>query len=199
MLLKGMIGPVYADETITADGSTLYTLTGAPLAIVGVYKDDGASTFTTLKPAQAGHGRIPTRNESVGDATVWSAHGAGSSIQIGLYPVPATGTYSVRYIPEPDALVTTAPDPGQSDSINCPAGFDDRIVLGMARRALIKEGSGSAAVDRLIAIADEDLAIHAHSRMIGEAPRVRNRRATPLAMEMAPDASNAGPDGWWWI
>jgi len=197
LLSTGLVGPTYTDETVTATGAASYTLTGRPMAIVGVYKGPFDTAYRELTPAQIGDDRFPSLSTVTGEATSWTAHGTGSSVTLTLHPRPSGGDYVVRYVQEPDVLVVSGATSGQSTSINCPAGVEDRVVLGMAKRGLIKEGSGSAAIERLIAIADEDIAFLAHNRIVQEPPRAKNRNRPPLAMERG--GYNTDPRNWMWV
>ncbi len=93
----------------------------------------------------------------------------GDSLDLNFYPNPAVGcSFLVTYIPAPSrATVVT-------DSISYPMGWEERIVLGMARRALEKEESDSAPILRRIAEIDQQIEELCWSRVISESPTVRN-------------------------
>lgn len=94
--------------------------------------------------------------------------GADVATFLRFFPRDPTGTYLIAYIKAPTALT----DPGQSFSE--PVGLEERIVLGMARRALIKEESDTSAVEKLIREHDQIVEEYVWSRSFAQAPGVRN-------------------------
>lgn len=199
---SGLIVPAYTDEALAYDDATdSYALSGAPMAIVGVWQGaSGTSSFRKLRQAQAQGGAFPSRSEAQGTGMAWAAYSMGSDIVVKLYPSPGDVTdYTCRYVPEPLVLVAADPVADVSTtSVNIPLGLDDRIALGMARRALIKEGSGSSALERLIAQTEQDLEFAAHSRISGDAPRARSYRRT-LNADTPDMLLTDRPVDWFWL
>ena len=93
-----------------------------------------------------------------------------------------TGRLVLNFYPDPPVgtqlLVTFIPAPARIDSLvdNCiyPLGWEERIVLGMARRALDKEESDSSAIQRQIKELDAQIEAICWNRVMSESPRVRN-------------------------
>jgi hypothetical protein len=147
------------------------TLNGA-LAIVGVAEDRG-SYMRILTSAQSTGGADAFWQASSTPslpATRWAAHGDGDNLTVELDPPDASTTYTVRWIPRL-AYATDA-----TQTVELPDGGDERLVLGMARRCLIKESGASRRLDEEINEADADLAFEARGRNAGDGPRVRRVR-----------------------
>lgn len=161
----GLITPATTDTTFTG-GST--TITGV-LAIVGVAQDM-VSYQRILEPRQSRFGRAPFwvgSGQSSSPSSGWMATGSADSLAIKLDPVEPTGSYFVRYVP----TVAYATDP--TTTIDLPYGADERLVLGLARRAHLKDSTASALLERLIQDADAELNFTAFGRVDGDSPRVR--------------------------
>lgn len=69
----------------------------------------------------------------------------------------------------------------RATQVTYPMGWEERIVLGMARRALIKEESETRAIDSEIALWESRIEESAWSRVLSESPTVRNSDMTNYA------------------
>ncbi len=169
----GLIAPAPTDLVLTDE------VTSAPdcLAIVGVAQDYGDGRVRILTPAQSVGGRSPFwgTTSATGGSTHWSATGSADELEISLEPVDTSGSYFVRYIP------TVAYATDVTETIDLPYGADERLVLGMAKRAKLKEGAASAQLERLIFEADAELNFAAFSRAQADSPRVRRVTKTTLS------------------
>lgn len=146
------------------------------LALVGVVEDLGGS-YRLIPPTQSSLGRSRFNYPQNAKAIGWEATGTGDNLTVIVHPESTTSTHIVRYIALP-ARATVA-----TTTYECPDGADERVVLGMARRAGVKEGGASALVERLIKEADADLNFTAFGRNNGDSPRVRvNDRGAFLKM-----------------
>lgn len=202
-VMAGLVVPMYTDETLVYDSNDTpgYVLAGKPMAIVGVWQGTaGSNAFRKLRAAQPSGGAFPMRSEAEGTGMTWAAYAMGADVRLVLYPHPGAATdYTCRFVAEPSVLVTGTPAAGEASSVNLPLGLDDRIALGMARRALIKEGSFSGALDRLIAQTEQDLEFAAHNRITGEAPRVRSSRKVLNADRSSLVPTSEHPAEWYWL
>ncbi len=162
----GLVVPASTDATFTGGSTTISNC----LAIIGVGQDKGGYV-RVLAPAQSPRGQQPFWRSATAPQTIsqsWMATSDGDTATITLDPTdPDTTPYFVRYFAAP-ALVTDS-----TTTVNLPFGTDERLVLGMARRAHLKASSASALLERLIAEADAELAFTAQGRIHGDAPRVR--------------------------
>ena len=172
------------------------------LAVVGV-AEDMSSYMRYLTAAQPSRGPYPywvASGESAneGKADSWACYGAADSFTVELHPRDvATGSnYKVRWIPTPPLAQNL-----DSSTVDVPWGVDERLVLGMARRACLKDHTASALLERMIADADAETQFAAHGRLDVQAPRVRRvkpdfhrRRWPQLATNGFPTDSNY----WMW-
>lgn len=111
-----------------------------------------------------------------GDAGFFRAQWVGDTLIMNLYPEPVAGElYRVSYIPHPARLtLDSSPATNYANSVVYPMGWEERIVLGMSRRALMKEESDTMAVDQEIAMWEKRIEEASWSRVLGEVPAVRN-------------------------
>jgi 8-oxo-dGTP pyrophosphatase MutT (NUDIX family) len=164
----GLVGPAWTDEEFT--GPTV-ELEDPVYAILGVAEVLGEGEYRPIEPLQPRDGRAPFRNSFNSPASGWEARGAADELTVTVYPEDESGTYVARYI----ALPERTDDP--ADTVALPFGGDERLVLGLARRALVKESAQSAAINNLIREAEEELNFTASARMGGL--RVRKVHSTP--------------------
>lgn len=194
---SGLVTPVITEVAFT--GATA-AATGV-LAIVGVAEDLG--DYPRILPsAQVNTGRDSTwfDMQPAGPATTWGVTGNGDDLTVTLYPAPSSGSYVVRYIPTQAAIIDPTPvqlldpRPVPLGSVDLPYGGDERLVLGMARRANLKGAAASGLLERLIMDADAELNFTAAGRING--PRVRTRFNYPPRTERFGNVWPAGPGSW---
>jgi len=158
--------------TYTAD-SLGFAQVPSVLAIVGVYRSDQgrlvrlrAADIQTRMRQYNGLGSVP----DTGDATEFFATPVGDDVALYLYPRPAagSGTYYVWYIPAPATLANVA------GTVSYPLGWEERLVLRLARRALAKEETGTSALDSQLAEVDRQIDEMVWSRLLAQTPAVRN-------------------------
>jgi hypothetical protein len=176
----GLIAPAWVDREFTGptltfpalelsdDEEPVLELDGEEvLAIIGVAESLGSDRYRPLSAPQSAVGRSPWwTTSSASPAHSWQATGSADKVTITIEP-PDTATYVVRYIP----TVQYATDP--TEDIELPYGCDERLVLGMARRAKLKDASASALLERLIMEADAEANFLAFGRNNNDSPRVR--------------------------
>jgi hypothetical protein len=156
----GLVTPATTDTTLAG------AAVPGVLAVVGVAEDLGSGTPPrVLTPSQSAFGR--NWSNLTGKAMSWSASGAADAVTITLDPTDASGTYFIRYVP------TVAYATDATAAVDIPYGTDERLVLGMARRAHLKDSAASRQLQGLILEADADLQFTAFGRLAHDAPRVR--------------------------
>lgn len=110
-----------------------------------------------------------------GHARTYRVYPIGSDLQVEFYPrLKAGEKYMFTYVGHPQGLALSSPASHETTQVNYPMGWEERIVLGMARRALIKEESDTRAIDQEIALWDSRIEEACWSRVLAEAPTVRN-------------------------
>lgn len=156
--------------TINANGATSYPLTGGGdlLAILAVYEVvDGR--YRRIRSDDIFDGKAGRDTADTGFASRFRVkQGAPGELEIAFYPRPTTGTFHVVYIPAPEAA-------GLNDPVSYPLGWEERIVLGLARRALAKEETVNPSIEAEIRRIEEHIEETAWNRMYASSgARVRN-------------------------
>jgi hypothetical protein len=190
----GLVAPPWVDYTFTGPAGTPGVqgpdadgdeepddpdewLAAGVLCIIGVAEDLGGGQLRVLSAPQSEAGRNPWWSvRPAAPATRWLATSVGDAVTITIEP-PSTATYVVRYIPTVD-YATSA-----SATVELPYGCDERLVLGIARRAKLKESASSALLERLIQDADAEANFLAFGRNNSDGPRVRR---SPRGFETDP-------------
>lgn len=143
------------------------------LAVVGV-AEDLTSYMRYLAPAQVARGAYPfwvaPGEVNQGKAVTWAAYGSSDAVTVEISPRDPGGTYVVRWLATPRVPVSL------DETVDIPLGCDERLVLGLVRRALLKDSGASALLERLISEADAEIQFTAHGRLDNQAPRVRRVR-----------------------
>lgn len=125
--------PGRTEVSVTATGAATYSVASDVHSVLSVDRQEG-SQFFPLRPVQLED--VPgLRSVGTGPAEFYGLlGGATSALLLELLPRPASGTYSVRYIPQ--AVRWTS----DSDAWLGPARTDEYLVLVTANRALKKGG-----------------------------------------------------------
>lgn len=143
-----------------------------PVAVLGVYEIDSGGYFRRLRSSDQMDGagfRVFSSQVSNGPAEIYRVfQNSGGQITFEFYPIPTSGNYRAYIIP------TAAPLALDADEVNYPMGWEERIVLGMAKRALTKEESPIAHIDALIREMDQRIEEAAWNRLFAANQRVRN-------------------------
>lgn len=172
-LIRSGYPPAISNESITADGSSQYNI-DEPSAVIAVY--GVRSSGSTLK-----YFRVPVKhawqqirssvNSYPYECYLIPNHIYTGQIGIVFQPNPTSGTYLVVTIPQPYKVVSGTPTPGanESNSVYLPFGWEERIVLGMARRALTKEETVNPSLEREINEVDEQIDTHIHDYIMQQA------------------------------
>ncbi len=161
-----LISPEYVDTAFTGATAT----PDGVLAIVGVAEVVGDS-WRVLPAGQPNYGRAPFRSSTAGPAMEWEARGMGDDLTVYLQPPDTSSSYVVRFIPAP------AYETDIEEEVDLPYGADERLVLGIARRAHLKDSMVSSLLNGLIIDADAQLALTAFGR--GAGPKITHVRSTP--------------------
>lgn len=173
---QNLVTPPYTDLVMSANAQSV---TGV-LAIAGVAKlVDGR--YTELPQLQPALGRAAFIDYIDGPPTGWSAYGTGDELTVSVNGIIGSDTYVIRYIERPAYFTAT------TDTVELPYGADERLVLGMADRAGIKDSTVSRKVMEKIMDADAALTFlgsgrgAAKVRRLGRAPLRTQRYAAPFA------------------
>lgn len=177
-------------ETITATGATEYSIS-EPAAVIGIKGISSSYKFYRIPikhPSQAKTiGNVKVGNPIEAYINCFPSEDPGT-IQITFYPNPQSGTFIVDTIMKPPTLLLDG-DPDE-ENVAYPVGLEERIVLGMARRALGKEETTNPAIERMIFEADKNVDNFVHSYLMAESPTVRDMNE----LDNIPDYTK-----WLWI
>jgi hypothetical protein len=180
--------------------ATQYTLTGENLAVVAVFElvdNSGRIRHLKIVPSVDFMFYGPGGSTHFAKAEVVGFEDANSggvtATNFRFFPPDNSGTYYVVTLKSP--AVATA----LTDTDTFPMGLEERIVLGMARRALIKEESDTSAVDKLIREVDDMIEEYTWGRSFAQANSVRNvdsvQRGWGWRFGFVPPNS----DMWFWL
>lgn len=141
----GLVRPPLVTTTFT--GPTV-TLSGVE-AIAGVAQPNWGQYPRELK-----YERVLWGTTQTSQACTWCAEGTGGDVTISVYPQD-TAEYQVKWV----QAIPVATDP--ESLVELPHGGDERLVLGLAKRALVKDSSRSAPLEELIAQQDIQISFNA--------------------------------------
>lgn len=189
-------GYVLSTPTSTSTSAAPYTIevSGEMLAVLGVWevRDTRYRRLTLQNPIDFQRQDNAT-GTNTGEARYYSVvrtPGADTHT-IYLYPRPTSGTYMALTLPVSTLASTVA------TSLWYPLGFEERLVLGMARKAMVKDESDESGLIRLIREQEQLIEEACWSRQIGEAPRVRNVDDTERGWSNYPDWPPYAT--WFWL
>lgn len=166
------------EVTVTTNGAGNYDLGLIPLAVLCVH-ESSSQGLRRLRYNNA----VDFKRQNQGSTLVTGAaveyclklnlQNEDAGLIINFFPEPPSGSYVVSIIPGNLPLSLT-PILGYERSVLYPQGWEERIVLGMARRALIKEESDVSNVSRLIASVEAEIERAVWNMVTSEAPIIRN-------------------------
>lgn len=180
-------GASAAEVARTAAGHYVFTPTLADvMAIVSIHElNSGAFRRLSFNNAVDFLRQSINGTTFTGHATDYRLRMYGNEVHADFFPTPAQSeTYVITYLSAPVPLTTTA------QAIALPMGWEERLVLGMAQRALIKEESDPSGVEKLMKDMDSQIEQLCWNRVMSESARVRNT-----------DPNLAIPDWqlWYWL
>lgn len=160
---------------ISATGAASYTF-AEPLAVIGVYEITSNNMLRRVRSVDPFNGHRQTANTVTGAAQQFYVHRdptpSSTNVVLELFPNPTSGTYRVYFIPHPPTIAAL------TDAVDYPLGWEERLVLGLARRALAKEESDLTDINQQIRVTEADIEEAVWSRLLGDTPVVRNVDAT---------------------
>lgn len=182
--------------TVAAGQADTFTLSGEFLALVGVWetKSDGRVRQLRVVPFvdnffQQTGGPIRGQAQTVSVEEINSTDG----LKLRFFPADTTGTYVVVTLNAPTAATAL------TDTFSMPLGLEEKIVLEMGKRALIKEESDISGVQKLISDVDARVEEYVWGRAFAQAPSVRNADATQRGWGWGANFSFPSHDLWLWL
>lgn len=153
-----------------ADGQYTFSLPDAK-AVLGVYETRNG-LFRRLKyqpPADFYVMDLGAASRPRGEALYYTVENTNGGVNIVLNPLPTTGSYVALYHLDVGASITAL-----TDVVNWPLGFEERVVLGMAIRAAVKEDSDTTALEKLYKSESDRIEELCFGMNYGDAARIRN-------------------------
>lgn len=196
MARGGMVPFASAVQVVSDPTQGFYQFMSEILAIIMVVEVDSTGRFRHLTNSNfvdMSRQGVGTANAPiVGPATRWYLEdGDDMTSLLHLYPRPTSGTYQIYYLKAPTTVTSVAA------TFNYPLGLEEYLVLRMARKALLKEESDTAAVDKELNAIQEQIELYEHARAWADAPKVRNvddvQRGWNLQLTYPP------PNAWIWL
>jgi hypothetical protein len=165
-------------ESITITTATQYDI-DEPFAVIGVVEIIGTKLYRVpIKPLWTKQNFSSTGSHAR-EVYVFPNVTTGK-LSFQFYPQPSAGCiYQVYIIDKPKKVVTGTPATGQSNSVILPFGWEERVVLGMAQRALAAEETVNPTLEREIAAVDEQIDMHVHDYIMREANTVEDHNGAP--------------------
>jgi len=167
------------ETSITITGALQYN-TSEPVAIVGFR---GATTtgkyfrIPIVHPANLTGANITITGVPKMVAVTHDPTNLGNELVIRFWPTPTSSTQggiTMLAIDKPKKLVLTAPGGDEATNVRLPNGFEERIVLGMARRALGKEETINPAIEAEIRDVDTFIDNSISSYLLRDQPTVHD-------------------------
>ena len=157
-------------ETISITGALQYNVS-EPLAVVAVYRNESDGQFTRIayRPNSMKLNQNITHSGPA-DEFMLGFDAVSSQVYVRFYPTPpdAGPNYTMEVISNPAKLVLSAPAATESTSVYYPLNWEERIVLGMARRALAREDTMSSAIENLIKEMDSHIETSAYDFLMSQ-------------------------------
>lgn len=169
--------PAQTAVQIAATGASSYAIGTNVLAVLSVERHEGAERLP-LRRAQ--EEILPhLRSLGTGPGEFYDlVGGATSALTLELFPNPASGTYTVRYVPRFTRFTAG------SDNWYGPPRSDEYVVLSAAMKALRKEGDDARDLESELAAVFEDVVrmapwqdAQSPGTIADRFPRHRDRRA----------------------
>lgn len=121
--------------------------------------------------------------------------GTTTATRVHLRPVPQSGNYFVYYLPVPVKLVTGTPAADEDDEVNYPNGWEEWLVLEVARQVLAREESINPAIEQRKLEIEKSVVQMAGDRLFAQGPRVRD-----VAYQGSDQSSLfTDPGSWLWL
>ncbi len=171
--------------SVTSTGAYSYSI-AEPAAIVSIKRisSTGALYGVSMKSEMSLKNVTPPGGMP---REVIVTKGPTDTVILRFNPNPAVGVvFQVSTVPAPLKLVLSTPAITESTTISLPLGWEERIVLGMARRALSKEETVNHSMEHEIVEMDNVIENSAFSFLLAEA-------GTVVDMDETEDRS------WYWF
>jgi hypothetical protein len=168
-MLAAGLKPAVTTTSVTATGAASYTLGTTPISVLSVERNDGQERIPLHRAEDWELPALRSIGSGNGFADFYEiTGGATGALSLELYPLPSTGTYTVRYVPRFTRFTAG------SDVFFGPPRSDRFMVVGAAIDALGKEGDTASDLRKELAIVFEDIIRYAQIQDAQHTSRVRD-------------------------
>jgi hypothetical protein len=162
------------DETITATGASEYAIE-EPVAIVAVYRLTPTGKLHKLLPNDSIQMQLSTL--TTGEPSRYAVKRVDNTVVLQFVPSPSSGSIVVRAIRHPLVLVLEDPGVGETTSISLPLGWEEYIVLKMARNALAKEETVHPLIETQLREIIEHVNVSGRNYIMTDIQKIRDVRS----------------------
>lgn len=183
-LLRSGYPPTVTSVPVVATGAAAYTAT-EPSAVIAMHGStvSGSTTRYYNIPIKRLWEKTTIRSGTYPFECYIDSAVATGLINISFYPNPTSGTFTLLVVPKPAKVVSGTPAAGQSSSVVLPFGWEERVVLGMAQRALAKEETVNPNIEREISALDEQIDTHVMDYILGQSNAASATGDFPTALQ----------------
>lgn len=168
------------------------------LAILGVYEVVSSTQYRQLRPTTVMDDPFAVSGARANRFFATNGGGTTNLTRINLRPLPSSGLYSVLYLPVGDTLVTGTPGTGEASSVYYPNGWEEWLVLEVARQVSGREESLNMTNEDRKREIEKDVERMAGDRMFAQGPKVRNVDGRDRDNWRA-SAAISSVDDWFWL
>jgi hypothetical protein len=181
-LIRSGYPPEVAYESIATTGASQYEIT-EPSAVIAVY--GARQTGSTLQyyriPIKRVWEQSKIREGAYPKECYIFSDFANGKLVVRFFPNPTSGTFFVVSVPKPKTVVSGTPGFDESNSVTLPFGWEERIVYGMAQRALTKEETVNPGIERELSAVDEQIDTHVSDYILQQSNTAVNVDDFPVA------------------
>ena len=165
-----------SDESITFLPSTSQYSISEPLAVLAVYYAEFDGSYRKLRLMNPVQGQGAPSRIVAAPEQYHVFRNTENNITLRFFPNPSSGSAIVKNIPHPKTLVISGSSSTTEAFVRYPLSWEERIVLGMARRALAKEETMNPLIERAISDMDVHITESCEDYMMSDAHVIRNVR-----------------------
>lgn len=192
------IGASFETNTGGSDGTEGYDIGEQAAAIIAVYEAVSSTEVRMLRATSAADKAVALPGTRATHFFVSNDTDTGNTV-ISLRPNPGgQATYAVYYIPASPTLVTGTPSAGEADEVLYPSGWEEWLVLEVARQVNAREESMNPLIEDRKRELEKDIERMASDRVFAQGPKVRNVDRVERD-NWTISSALMSPDTWTWL
>lgn len=192
------VGVSVETNTGGSDGTEGYDIGAEAAAIVAVVEFIDSENVRPLRSTTLIDMPTPLPGTNATHYFVSNDTASGNTV-ISLRPNPSgQKTYGVYYVAAPPTLVLDTPGPGEADEVIYPSGWEEWLVLEVARQVCAREEVMNPLIEDRKRELERDIERMASDRLFAQGPTVRNVDRTERDNWTVSSAMR-DPDTWLWL